>query len=80
MQIVQKRDAATLTEIINSNVVKGTTIYSDMWKAYDNLENVGLPHDTVNHIKKFKSATRCCTNAVEDPWGLAKLRIKKMCV
>ena len=46
---------ATLLPIIEKFIEKGTTIISDCWKAYCNLEKHGYKHVTVNHSKEFVS-------------------------
>ena len=54
MEIVEKRDRETLFPIIQSVVKMGTTVHSDEWRAYANLQNVTqLTHRTVNHSKEF---------------------------
>lgn len=78
MQIVDKRDRATLLPIIKSHIDTGSTIFSDQWGAYFTLNEEGYTHDTVNHSKEFKSRTGCCTNTIEGLWGNNKLKIKKM--
>ena len=77
-QLVERRNSETLYPIIESGVEKGSTIYSDMWHAYNNLESEGYDHKCVNHSVEFKSEDGCCTNTIEGLWGLVKLKIKKM--
>ena len=43
-----KRDRPTLEKITLDNVELGTTIYTDGWKAYANLEAKGYKWDYVN--------------------------------
>ena len=55
MEIVPRRNAATLLPIINSHVRAGTTVYSDEWAAYNRvgtLPNVSS-HATFNHSLHF---------------------------
>lgn len=56
----------TLLGIINANMLPGTTIISDCWKAYDMLDKVGVEHFRIN----FKQSvvyqdTRAHTNIIE---------------
>ena len=39
MEIVPRRDAATLLPIINTHVAPGTTVWSDQWRAYKRLSS-----------------------------------------
>lgn len=51
MEIVPRRDAATLLPIIQAHMLPGTIIHSDEWAAHRrvaSLPNVSS-HDTVNH-------------------------------
>ena len=71
---VDKRDRGTLTEIIHKWIKPGTTILSDCWKAYDNLENEGFEHFKVNHSINFVDRTTGAhTNGIESTWRHAKL-------
>ncbi|CAF1581970.1 unnamed protein product, partial [Didymodactylos carnosus] len=73
---VQRRDAATLLPIIWKNVYRGTTIWSDEWKAYCRLQTTyGYDHQTVNHSQNFIDPhTGCHTQLIESLWG-AKTKI-----
>ncbi|KAK3932709.1 putative transposase-like protein [Frankliniella fusca] len=68
---VDKRDARTLIPLIVKNVLPGTTIYSDSWKAYETLGPRGFRHLQVNHSVTFKEG-EVCTNTVEGMWALVK--------
>ena len=46
---VERRDSATLLQIIEEWILPGTTIISDCWKAYNCLEDAGFVHQRVNH-------------------------------
>jgi transposase-like protein len=46
-QCVADRTADTLVNIIKENILPGTTIISDCWKAYDHLGQEGYEHLTV---------------------------------
>ena len=49
MEIVDKRDATTLPPIIQAAVQRGSTIHSDEWRAYNNIQGLGFTQKTVNH-------------------------------
>lgn len=55
MEIVDQRDAATLLPIIRDHVQPGTTIWSDMWAAYNGVSTLPgvTSHETVNHSIQF---------------------------
>ena len=50
---VPQRDSATLIPIVQQYVRRGTTIHTDMWKAYDSLSRCGYQHGMVNHSQHF---------------------------
>ena len=68
MFAVPDRSAATLLPIIRDNVRPGTTIMSDLWRAYPGIGAMGLgyQHLTVNHSINFVDpATGANTQRVE---------------
>ena len=81
MQIVPKRDAATLLPIIQQHVAPGTIIHSDQWSAYNRvstLPNVAS-HHTVNHSIEFvDSVTGVHTENIESYWNRTKIKLKRM--
>ena len=50
---VPDRTAETLEEVIIEHVLPGTTIHTDMWSGYTNIEECGYIHKVVNHSKNF---------------------------
>ena len=70
-----KRDKATLMEIIQRRVEKGTKIITDGWAAYKDMESYGYEWDWVNHSKEFvKHGDReVHTQRIEGTW----FRIKR---
>lgn len=76
MEIVNKRDAATLLPIIQSVVQQGSIIHSDEWRAYNNIHGLGFTHRTVNHF--IDRQTGVHTQAIESYWNKHKSHIKTM--
>lgn len=63
---IENRSNSTLKAIIEKNVLPGSIIYTDLWKGYRGLDELGMKHHTVNHSKFFKDPiTGVCTNTVE---------------
>ena len=48
-----KRYAETLLEIIERHVEKNSTVVTDCWRAYEQLDRDGWNHLTVNHSYNF---------------------------
>ena len=66
MSAVDDRSEAMLLPIIETFIEKGTTIISDCWRDYCNLEKHGHVYDTVNHSKEFVNQNGDHTNKIED--------------
>lgn len=74
---VADRTRDTLLSIIKTNILPGTTIISDCWKAYDILDKEGFEHLKVNHSVNFVDQdTGAHTNTIESTWRALK---KKFC-
>ena len=70
---VPRRDATTLLPIVHQWVRPNSMIWSDMWRAYNQLDNQGFLHETVNHQLNFvEPGTGVCTNRVESMWTRIK--------
>ena len=75
---VEDRSADTLIPIIKGNVLPGTTIISDCWKAYSRLSEEGFTHHTVDHCKVFvNKETGARTNTIESTWRAVKTSLPK---
>lgn len=73
MKVVPNRSKEVLLEIIRDNVLPGTTIISDCWRAYDCLSDEGFEHLRVNHSMTFKDPeSGAHTNSIEGTWSAVK--------
>jgi transposase-like protein len=54
LEPIEERNIENINEIIKRYIKKGTTIYTDCWKGYNELNKIGYKHKTVNHKKHFK--------------------------
>jgi transposase-like protein len=78
MFAVPDRSAATLLPIIQGSILPGTTIMSDLWRAYGGITAMGYTHFTVNHSINFiDPQTGAHTQNVERSWKSAKERNKR---
>jgi len=71
---VPDRTADTLVTIIRDWIKPGTTIISDQWAAYRNLDSHGYTHCTVNHSLQFVDpVTEDHTYTIESTWRTVKV-------
>ena len=84
---VNDRSQNTLIPLIERHIEKGSTIYSDGWSAYCDLNSRGYRHFTVLHKYAFKKIyvnveTKeeivVHTNRIEGAWKHAKNHFRKM--
>ena len=63
--------------LIFPNLISGSIVVSDCWRAYNNLEKEGYIHWKVNHSIEFVSYDdpRIHTNSIKGSWRQAKLRL-----
>ena len=71
---VPDRTKETRLPIIHKHIKKGTTIMSDQWKAYHDLQEEGFQHGTVCHKYNFVNPedANVHTQNIECAWRYAK--------
>jgi transposase-like protein len=73
---VINRKSTTLLPIFKKYVCNGSTIFTDCWKGYSDLDLKYASHGTVNHSKEFiNSITGVHTNTIEGNWSSIKKQI-----
>uniref|UniRef100_A0A914WHU6 ISXO2-like transposase domain-containing protein n=1 Tax=Plectus sambesii TaxID=2011161 RepID=A0A914WHU6_9BILA len=75
---VQKRNAKTLLNLINSHVAPGAQIWCDCWRAYMRIDQLpqNYIHLTVNHSEFYVDSTMGVnTNAIEALWSCLRHNI-----
>ncbi len=74
-----KRDSITLLPLIRHHIKRGTTIITDCWGGYNELEQFGYNHLTVNHSDPdnpfINQKTGANTQTIESAWRAMKRRI-----
>ena len=66
---VRNRKAEVLLPLIKKYILPGSIIYSDCWKAYDQIDTKIYQHNVVNHSKNFVDPdTGVHTQNIERLW------------
>ena len=76
LKITQKRNKEILERIILDNVEEESTIWTDGWKGYNSLKDLGFIHGTVIHKRRFVSPEGVHTNRIEATWGAFKRKYR----
>lgn len=78
-EIVPNCKKVTLQPIIRGKVDPSTVIYSDKWRGYDGLVDVGYDkHFRVNHgSNEFSKGHGVHINGIENFWSFTKRRLSK---
>ena len=77
LEIVPDNSAETLMPIIKKIVKRGSTVYSDGWRAFSKLKDKGYNHVVINHSISYSDGKGGHTNNVEGFWSFAKHRLRK---
>ncbi|KAG0422236.1 hypothetical protein DMUE_6225 [Dictyocoela muelleri] len=73
---ITKRNKYQLGFLSLLSIKKNTIIYSDCWRGYTNLNNLGFEHKTVNHSRNFvEPSSGVHTNTIEANWSALKRTI-----
>ena len=75
--IVNRRDEQSLIPIILRKVQPGTTIYSDEWPAYQQLQQFHFVHIRVNHTLWYMDPEGNHLNSIEGQWMIVRKRLVK---
>ena len=77
-EIVPNCSKATLQRVIRGKVSLDSVIYSDGWRGYNGLVDVGYgKHLRVDHGKDEFATDKAHINGIEGFWGYAKTRLVK---
>ena len=77
VKIVDNCSKNQLMPIIKGQILAGSTINTDGWKAYDGLVVNGYDHYRVFHSKDEFVRGKCHVNGIESFWSFAKRRMAK---
>jgi transposase-like protein len=73
---VTNSSADTLMTFLRAWVEPGTTVISDSWAAYRDLDAQGYTHRTVNHTISFVNEKGDHTNTIQSKWGHVKAKLR----
>lgn len=77
-EIIPDCSLRTLRKIITHKVDLASTLYSDSWRGYDGLVDVGFDkHFRINHAKDEFSRHGVHVNGIESFWAFTKWRLTK---
>ena len=77
VSIVPDCSKASLLPIIQGQVLEGSTIHTDGWKAYDGLILNGYDHYRVFHSQDEFVRGKSHVNGIESFWSFAKRRLSQ---
>lgn len=72
VQIVKDGRTNDLLPIVVQKVLPKSTVYTDEWKSYDRLGEMGHRHERVHHSMHVYVSGDCHVNTIEGFWSLVK--------
>jgi transposase-like protein len=72
--VIPNTNAGTIQPIILKHIQTGSTLYTDEWQAYWDLD-IYYDHHTVDHSRKQYKNGKCTTNPIESFWSHLKRKI-----
>lgn len=74
---VIRRNSETIKQVLTENIEIGSTVITDCWAGYVNLESYGYFHLKVNHSENFiDPLTGANTQAIENRWSVLKRKMR----
>ncbi len=70
---IEKKDKSTMLRIVEDNIEKGATIYTDKYAVYLELGTMGYDHKVIGS-KRRKSEVH--TNSIETVWSYLKIPMR----
>ena len=76
---VQNRKAETLCDVLRKNILPGSIVKTDAWRAYARLAEDKFQHDVVNHSRDFVKPQDPLTHTqnIEAYWSSIKRDMRR---
>ena len=75
-QIIPNSKGETLLEIVQTKIKPDSIVYTDSFRAYNNLSLNGYKHHRINHSIEFARGKNHI-NGIENFWSYCKMRLAK---
>ena len=75
-KIISDASSETLIPIIKRKVIPDSIVYSDSWKAYNELDVSDFKHFRINHSERFADKKNHI-NGIDNFWNQAKRHMRK---
>lgn len=78
LSIVKNCSKQELMPILRGQILEGSDVFTDGWKAYDGLVSNGYKHHRVYHSENEFARGKNHINGIESFWSYAKFRMTKL--